>query len=72
VDVRDLLILFFDSLFCTYVGDKIPLKAFSPNKWLFRERFWEKDGAVYQQIFRVRAWKTLLPEVSDFIKSIFK
>lgn len=70
--MTDLVILFFNSLFFTYVGQKIPHKFLLPNKWLFKERHWEKGGAIYQQIFKVKVWKTLLPEVSDFVKSVFR
>ncbi len=70
--MSDLLILFFDSLFCTYLGEKMPRQLFSPESWLFKERLWERGGLIYQRLFRVKAWKTLLPEVSDFVQSIFK
>jgi glycosyl-4,4'-diaponeurosporenoate acyltransferase len=70
--MRDLVILFLDSLFMTFLGQKIPLKFFSPKIWLFKERLWEKGGDIYQQLFRVKSWKTSLPEVGDFIKSVFK
>lgn len=70
--MREIMILLLNSLFCTYLGEKIPLKLLSPDKWPFKERSWEKGGAVYQKLFRVKSWKTSLPEVSDFIKCIFK
>ncbi|MDI6619617.1 MAG: hypothetical protein QME45_13335 [Clostridiales bacterium] len=58
------------SIIISFICAKIPRKIFSYKRWIFRERKWEKSGAVYQKIFRVRAWKRVLPELSDFIKSI--
>jgi glycosyl-4,4'-diaponeurosporenoate acyltransferase len=38
---------------------------------MYKERNWEKGGEFYQDKFKVRAWKKKLPELADFIKSIF-
>jgi len=44
-----------------YVFVKLPRSRFSSEQWLFRTRRWERGGATYQKIFRVRRWKSLLP-----------
>lgn len=37
-------------------------KRVSPRAWLFRSRRWEGGGSFYQGLFRVKAWKPLLPD----------
>lgn len=44
-----------------YLSQKIPDSLLDHDLWLFRIRLWEKDGAVYKEIFRVRRWKSWLP-----------
>ena len=41
---------------------RIPLQRFDPHGWLFRTRRWEKGGAFYQQVFRIKKWKHRLPD----------
>lgn len=59
------------SVIITFFCSKLPKSIFDYKKWLFRERAWENNGQIYQNIFRVRVWKRFMPELSDFIKSIF-
>ncbi len=68
--VENLVLFALLSVIISFICAKIPQKIFSYRKWMFRERKWEKSGAIYQRIFKVKAWKRLLPELSDFIKSV--
>jgi glycosyl-4,4'-diaponeurosporenoate acyltransferase len=49
----------------------LPENLFEHTRWIFKERKWEKGGAVYQRLFKIKRWKDSLPELGDFIKSIF-
>jgi len=40
----------------------IPDRYFSPHGFLFKERKWEKGGAIYEKVFKVRKWKRFLPD----------
>lgn len=40
------------------------------KKW-FQPRKWEKNGDIWQSVFRVRQWKRYLPDGSMFIKSSY-
>lgn len=64
------IILMFFSAVISFICARMPEKRFSYNRWMFKERKWEKDGRIYENLFRVRSWKRFLPELSDFIKSI--
>ena len=41
---------------------RIPAKNFDPNHWLYRGRRWERDGDIYQEVFRIKKWKKHLPD----------
>ncbi len=45
---------------------------FDPDSWLFRERPWEQGGAVYQTLFRIRAWKRHLPDAAPWFDGFAK
>lgn len=55
----------------SYLSNKIPDKVYSYKRWIFRERKWEKGGEVYHRILKVKHWKNRLPELGDFLKSVF-
>jgi glycosyl-4,4'-diaponeurosporenoate acyltransferase len=46
-------------------------KLLNPKNRLFREKSWEAGGDIYQRLFKVRTWKAILPELSDFLKILF-
>jgi glycosyl-4,4'-diaponeurosporenoate acyltransferase len=41
---------------------RIPTKHFNPNHWLYRGRKWERDGDIYQDVFKIKKWKHHLPD----------
>lgn len=64
----NLLIFILFSLTMTIVCEKMPSDLYSYKKWLFRERKWEDKGRIYERLFRVKSWKSKLPDISDFMK----
>jgi glycosyl-4,4'-diaponeurosporenoate acyltransferase len=44
-----------------YLCCRIPAPWLDHKRWLFCSRGWERNGAVYQSVLRIRAWKSLLP-----------
>lgn len=55
---------------------RMPANWFDPDAPLFRARSWERGGAIYQSIFKIRSWKSLLPDAAPwfggFAKGKFK
>jgi glycosyl-4,4'-diaponeurosporenoate acyltransferase len=41
---------------------RIPARHFDPNYWLYRRRRWEREGNVYQELFKIKKWKQHLPD----------
>lgn len=44
-----------------YFSSRIGVAKFNPHNMLFKTRSWELNGRIYQNVFRVRRWKRLLP-----------
>lgn len=44
-----------------FLTSRIKEDGFDPHDRLFRTRVWERNGQIYQTLFRVRSWKKLLP-----------
>ena len=44
-----------------YLSIRFPPSLLEPDAWLFRPRAWEKNGAIYDELLRVRRWKGRLP-----------
>ncbi len=68
---NNVFIFILFSVFNTVLSLKIPSAFLGFKKWLFKERKWEAGGTVYQRVFKVKLWKTTIPELSDLIKPIF-
>ncbi|MDR1540709.1 MAG: hypothetical protein LBU32_22445 [Clostridiales bacterium] len=69
--ISNLILFLFFSISNTIASLALPLKWLNPRNRIFRSRAWEKGGAIYQKLFRVKKWKNSLPELGDFFKSIF-
>ena len=68
----DNLIMFIVISVCvTLTSMLFPQKLLNPNNRLFCEKPWEAGGEIYQRLFKVRRWKAVLPELSDFFRKLF-
>jgi glycosyl-4,4'-diaponeurosporenoate acyltransferase len=60
--VIDFVIWFIIHIGVVAIMVRIPAKHFDPNHWLYRSRKWERNGNVYQEVFRIKKWKQHLPD----------
>ena len=67
----NIITFFFLSVIITYISNKLPESTYSDKSWLLRERAWENKGRIYQKLFKVKQWKKYMPELNDFVKSVF-
>lgn len=44
-----------------YLSMGFPPSILNPESWLYRTRHWEASGAIYNDIFHVKRWKSRLP-----------
>ena len=59
-------------LLVSWAASAMPATAFHPDGFCFRSRPWEKNGAIYQRVFRVRRWKTMLPDAATWFNGFAK
>ena len=52
------------ALICLY----LPNKLLSSDNFIFRSRRFEKEGELYENYFKVRRWKHLLPDGGTILK----
>jgi len=55
-----------------WVGTQLPIALFSPGQWCYRERKWEHGGQIYETLFAIRQWKSLLPDGAALFKKGFR
>jgi len=54
-----------------YWCSQMPLERFNPDRRFYQSFHWEKGGKVYQELFRVRAWKRFIPQGSKLYRGAF-
>lgn len=65
----DVLIWFIIHIGVVAIMVRFPLNQFNPEGWLYRGRRWERQGALYQDLFKIRRWKHRLPDGARFLGS---
>ena len=60
--VIDFVIWFIIHIGVVAIMVRIPAKHFDSNHWLYRGRKWERDGDIYQEVFKIKRWKQHLPD----------
>lgn len=58
-------------MFLSWVARNISNQFLEENKQWFRTRKWENSGDVWQQLFRIRSWKSYLPDGTKITKKGF-
>jgi glycosyl-4,4'-diaponeurosporenoate acyltransferase len=56
----------------SWIYTKLPVRCFSPDSFLFRNRSWEENGKIYQRAFRIRQWKGLIPDAAPWMDGFAK
>ena len=56
----------------SWVFTKMNRSRFNPAGPLYRARTWEREGDVYQKLFRIRAWKGFLPDAAPWFDGFAK
>jgi len=64
----DIFAWFIIHLAIVYMAVRIPVQYFNSENTLFRQRKSEKNGLLYQNIFRIKRWKGYAPDGAGFVK----
>jgi len=46
----------------------IPFSFYNIKNPIFKKRFWELEGKLYEKVFLVKYWKDIVPEAGELIK----
>jgi len=55
-----------------YWSSQLPLDKLDYNRRSYQTWKWEKDGQIYQDIFKVKSWKDLLPSGAALYKGAYR
>jgi glycosyl-4,4'-diaponeurosporenoate acyltransferase len=56
----------------SYIMTRRPLTSFNTSSWLFKKRNWERNGVIYEKLFRPQLWKRKLPDGASLFKEGFE
>lgn len=69
--VVDIFAWYIIHLSISWLARKIPEHFLVEKAYWFRPRKWEKDGNIWQELFRIRRWKPYLPDGTKITKAGF-
>lgn len=69
--IIDIVAWFIIHMGCAYMTLKMPDRWFEGDGFIYRRRAWERSGQIWQNLFRVRAWKDRLPDGAAFFSQGF-
>jgi len=56
----------------SWLFTRLPVRLFRPGSRVFRRRSFEEGGRFYHRVFRIRAWKPLLPDAAPWFDGFAK
>lgn len=68
----DVIAWFLIHMGVSYIMSQQSLTLFNINSWLYRKRGWEKNGRLYEKLFKLKSWKRRLPDGAAIFKSGFE
>jgi glycosyl-4,4'-diaponeurosporenoate acyltransferase len=54
------------------VISRLRSQSFNPDTWLFKERSWEKRSRLYENLLKIKKWKSWLPDGAEVSRKAFK
>ena len=66
--ILDILAWFVIHMAIVLVMVRIPRDRFHPDGFIYRVRPWEKEGRLYTTVFRIKRWKSILPDGARWMK----
>ena len=70
--IIDIVAWFIIHMSVSYIMSRQPLASFKPDSWLYRQRNWEKNGRIYERLFRLKSWRKKLPDGAAVFKNGFE
>ncbi|MBE3089318.1 MAG: glycosyl-4,4'-diaponeurosporenoate acyltransferase [Actinobacteria bacterium] len=67
----DIVVWLIIHLGISYLCVKISISFFKRDLWWFKTKNWEYRGKVYKRVFKVRKWKSIVPDGGGLFKGGF-
>lgn len=55
-----------------FISAHLPKKLLNPRRRIYQPRPWEKDGSIYQRIFKIKNWKPIVWDAGRVFQKDFK
>ncbi len=68
----DILAWVFFHLSIGFTFSKLSIRHFNPTRSWFQTKNWEKDGLIYQKLFKVKNWKKIIPSGAALYKNAYE
>ncbi|MFZ2470668.1 MAG: hypothetical protein WAW52_01875 [Methanothrix sp.] len=69
--VADVIIWVILHLGIGYLCSVIPIQKITIDRSFYQTQSWEKEGGIYQRLFKVRDWKKFIPQGSKLYRNDF-
>ncbi|KAB7670797.1 glycosyl-4,4'-diaponeurosporenoate acyltransferase [Bacillus sp. B1-b2] len=70
--IIDIVAWFLIHIGIALVIERLPIQYFTFDTFLYRIRNWEKNGAIWGKWFKVKAWKSRIPDGRNVIGKGFE
>ncbi len=70
--IVDILAWVFFHLSIGFTFSRLSIQHFNPSKSWFQTKNWEKDGQIYQKLFKVKNWKKIIPSGAAIYKNAYE
>ena len=68
----DIVVWFVIHMSVSFLMTHRLLASFNTDNWLYRQHNWEKNGKIYEKLFRLKSWKKKLPDGAALFKYGFQ
>ncbi len=70
--IINIVLWFIIHMSFAYIITIISAKFINTKSWIYKQRVWEKNGKIYEEIFKIQSWKGLLPDGAALFKKGFR
>lgn len=69
--IIDVVLWFVIHMSVAYLITVLPEKLINTNSWIYKQRKLEKGGIIYEKLFKIKIWKSRLPDGAALFKKGF-
>jgi glycosyl-4,4'-diaponeurosporenoate acyltransferase len=70
--IINILLWFIIHMSFAYIITVIPSSYINIKSWIYKNRNWELNGKMYEDTFKIKSWKGLLPDGAALFKKGFR